>query len=81
LRQLVGALAERGVRVAEAPYLRAYKLTFLSQERVKVSSTDVTRISEYQRLANEAGPGLIRIQEEPCPGEQVVPGWFLCRSQ
>ena len=81
MRELVSALESRGVRVTEASYLRAYKLTFLSRERVIVASTDVARIAEYQRMANAEGAKLLRLQEQPCAGDQLVPGWFLCRSQ
>jgi hypothetical protein len=78
MRPLVTALEGRGLTVAEAPYWRAYKLTFLMGERVKVASTDVIRITEYQRLAREA-TALVRIQEGPCEGGEQVDGWYLCR--
>jgi hypothetical protein len=76
---LVSALGARGVSVAEAPYWRAYKLTFLMKERVKVASTDVVRIAEYQRLASAAGADLVRVQEEPCAGGTQVGAWYLCQ--
>lgn len=75
---LANALETRGVSIAEAPYWRAYKLTFLTGERVKVASTDVVRITEYQKLAAAEGAGLMRIQEEPCAGGEQVGGWYLC---
>jgi hypothetical protein len=81
IREVADALVARHVSIAEAPYWRAYKLTFLTGERAKVASTDVARITEYQDLANKAGPGLMRIQEQPCQGEQIVPGWYLCASR
>ena len=45
-RALVDALVARDVRTAEAGYWRAYKLTFLSGERVKVASNDFHRAPE-----------------------------------
>jgi len=79
MRELVEALDARGVSVAAAPYWRAYKLTFLSGERIKVASTDVVRIAEYQSLAAAAGSSVIRIQESPCTGGQQVGVWYFCR--
>jgi len=75
--EIVSALEARGVPVAEAPYWRAYKLTFLTGERIKVASTDVVRIAEYQTLAKNA-PALVRLQETACEGGQRVAGWYLC---
>jgi hypothetical protein len=78
-RVLAQALEARGIRVAEAGYWRAYKVTFLAQERVKIASTEIIRITEYQQLAREAGAGLVRIGEQPCPGGERVSLWYLCR--
>ncbi len=78
IRVLADALEARGVNVAEAPYWRAYKLSYLTGERVKVASTDVVRIEEYQRLA-QAEPRLTRIQDTPCPGGEHVLFWYLCQ--
>jgi hypothetical protein len=75
--EIVSALEARGVSVAEAPYWRAYKLTFLTGERIKVASTDVVRITEYQTLAREAAP-VVRLQDSPCAGGQRVAGMYLC---
>lgn len=61
-RRLADALVDHGIAVARAPYWVAYKLTFLSAERVKIASTDVVRITEYQRLASAAGPSVPEIR-------------------
>lgn len=79
-RALVDALAARGIRMAEAGYWRAYKLTFLSGERLKVASNDFVRIEEYQNLAADEGDRLLGIREAPCPGGERIAGWFLCRQ-
>lgn len=81
MRVLTAALEARGVTVAEASYWRAYKVTFLTNERVKVASTDVVRIDEYQRLANAEGDRLLTIQEDPCPGGDRVGVFFLCHAR
>jgi hypothetical protein len=56
----------------------AYRLTYLSGERVKVGSTDVARISEYQRLAGEAGAAAPLITDQPCARGEPVVAWYLC---
>ncbi len=81
VQMLADALVARGITVAEAGYWRAYKVTFIARERVKVATTDVVRIEEYQRLAREAGPDLVVIREGPrgeCPGGEPVGIWWLC---
>jgi hypothetical protein len=80
LRDVIDALRRRDVRVAEAGYWRAYKLTFLAREEVKIAATDFARIDEYQQLANAAGPSLVSIREHPCPGGQVVGAYYLCEA-
>ena len=79
LRVVADALILRGVTVAEADYWRAYKLTFLTGERVRIASTDVVRISEYQDLAVSAGAHLRRVQQAACPGGEPVGSFFLCK--
>jgi hypothetical protein len=81
LRGLADALVDRGITVASAGYWRAYKLTFLTGERVKIAANDYLRIEEYQRLAEAEGERLITIQEEPCAGGERLSGWYLCRRQ
>jgi hypothetical protein len=80
LRDVIDALRARGVQVAETGYWRAYKLTFLAREEVKVASTDFVRIDEYQHLANAAGRRLVSIREQPCPGGHVVGEYYLCQA-
>jgi hypothetical protein len=80
MRDLANALEARGIHVAQSGYWKAYKLSFLTQERVKVASTDVVRIEEYQRLAREAGADLVTISDAPCPGGEAVSLWYLCRQ-
>jgi hypothetical protein len=80
LRVLADELVRRHIRVAMAGYWRAYKITFLTDERVKVASSDVVRVSEYQRLADAEGRNLVTIQDEPCPGGDHVSAWYLCKA-
>ncbi|HYN09332.1 MAG TPA: hypothetical protein VES67_18260 [Vicinamibacterales bacterium] len=78
IRQLADALEARGLRVAEAGYWRAYKLSFLTQERLKIASVDYPRIDEYRRLADREGDRLMRLAEQPCPGGEPVVEHYLC---
>jgi len=80
LRGLEQTLVARGIHVAVAEYWRAYKLTFLSRERIVVASNNVIRIEEYQRLADAEGDRLITIQERSCPGGERVEVWYLCHE-
>jgi hypothetical protein len=80
IRELANALEARGLHVAEAGYWRAYKLSFLTEERLKIASTDYSRIDEYRRLADREGDRLLRLQEQPCPGGEPVVEHYLCRA-
>lgn len=74
-------LEARGVSIGRAGYWRAYAITFLTGERVKLTSTEVLRIQEYEDLANAAEPAVLVVQEQPCrPGvaEDRVGAWYLC---
>ena len=48
IRAIVNRLEDRQVRLALGDYWKAYIITFLSDERVKVASTNVERIREVQ---------------------------------
>ena len=78
IREIADAVEARGYRVLEAPYWRAYKLTFLTQERLRIAATDYVRIEEYQTLAYAEGPALRTLSEQPCPGGERVGVDYLC---
>ncbi len=83
LRAIERRLAARGIEVALADYWRAYSVTFLSGERIKVDAVDFRRILEYWTLAGRRVEGKSRegviIQREPCPtGGEKVGGQYLC---
>jgi hypothetical protein len=81
LPALTDALLRRGIRVAISGYWRAYKVTFASGERVRIASSDFVRIDEYQQLAAAEGDRLFTLSDTPCAGEEVTPGWYLCRGE
>jgi hypothetical protein len=69
------------VKVAAANYWRAYKLTFLTRERVKIASSDASRIEEYDRLAEAEGGRLVVMQQEPCESDLApLAEYYLCRA-
>lgn len=74
-------LVERGVTTGRAGYWRSYAITFLTREQVKLTSTEVLRIQEYEDLANAAEPRVLVVQEQPCSAgvaEERVGVWYLC---
>ena len=79
-RILADALVARGARSAYAGYWTAYVTTFVSGERVRIASTDVVRITEYQELASST-PGVLVVRDEPCAGGEKVARWYLCRFE
>jgi hypothetical protein len=81
IRAIADAIEARGYRVLEGPYWRAYKLTFLTQERVKIASIDFVRIEEYQALARAEGSRLRRLSEHPCPDAEPVAELYLCAAR
>ena len=84
IQVLADALVDRGITVAEAGYWRAYKTTFMAGERVKVASTDMVRIDEYQRLAAAPDARVYTIRETrdgACPGGIIAGIWLLCPRQ
>lgn len=79
-RTLIAHLDARGIRYASARYWVAYALTFLTDERIIVKSSDFIRIQEYQRVVDAHGNEILRIERDPCPGgEEIMPRVFLCR--
>jgi hypothetical protein len=76
---LADTLVERGARTAYAPYWTAYTVTFMTGERVRVASTDVVRIDEYQSAAL-SDPRAVQIRERPCPGGEQIARFYLCRG-
>ena len=83
MRAIVTRLEDRHVRLALGDYWKAYIITFLSGEQIKVAATEVERISEYMTLvgrpseANSPG-GIVVIQKAPCPGGEQIAGAYLC---
>jgi hypothetical protein len=74
---VVDALNQNGVETAWSAHRNAYHLTFISQERVRVSANDFIRIKEYWEEARRTRAPTI--SERPCEGgAELVPGLLLC---
>ncbi len=84
LRHILTRLEQRGVQIVFADYWRAYSITFLSGETIKIASLNFERIREYNALAGRHPDGTfpsgaLVIQPGPCSvGGERVAGWYLC---
>ena len=71
-------LERRGVPISWSRFRNAYHITFLAQERVRVSANDFARIRSYFDEAKQAQAPTLA--EQPCAGGEALPsGIFLCR--
>jgi len=78
-QMIVRHLEARGMRYAIADYWIAYAVTFLSQERLLVASSDFVRIRETERIVKEHLDEAVRLSRSPCVnGRPLVAGVYLC---
>ena len=80
-REAIAELNKRQIRYGTADYWIAYRLTFLSNERIILAATGVSRIYDYNRVvaAHRANP--IHLSRQPCPeGPKLADGVYLCRG-
>jgi hypothetical protein len=80
-REAIAELDKRHIRYGTADYWIAYRLTFLSNERIILAATGVSRIYDYNRVvaAHRADP--IHLSRQPCPeGPKLADGVYLCRG-
>lgn len=76
-RYLAEDLMAHGVRYGWAGYWDAYVVTFLSDERVILASTDKVRISAYQSLVSAHAAEAVTIKRAPCEGGRRVASWCV----
>jgi hypothetical protein len=69
---VIRQLEKEGIHYAYADYWLAYYITFLTNERIIVHSTDLSRIAEYKRIVDEHRAEAVRIARTPCPGGREV---------
>ena len=67
-RLIIRSLEAQGIRYASADYWKAYYITFLTNKRIIVDSTDFNRIVLYHRLLEEHRSESVRISRTPCEG-------------
>jgi hypothetical protein len=76
---IAAALEARGVRYGIADYWIAYSVTFLTNERVIMSSTNRVRIREYQRRVAAHRADAVRVSRRPCGAAvAVMPHIYFC---
>jgi hypothetical protein len=76
--QLAQTLEDRGLTITRSRFGTAYHVSFLAQERVRMTPTSYIRIRAYEEEANRSHAPMIA--DEPCPGGEALPnGQFLCR--
>jgi hypothetical protein len=74
-------LEARGVRYGLADYWTAYAVTFLTDERVIMSSTNRVRIRLYQRQVAEHRAEAVRVSRRPCgTAPPVMPHVYFCQQ-
>jgi hypothetical protein len=76
-QMLADHLVAHGIQYGRAQYWDAYVVTFLSQERVILSSTTFIRIGSYQGLVGEHGDSAVSIERVPCTSGPVFMSWCI----
>lgn len=79
-RLLADYLVREGIRYGSAPYWTAYKIDFLTGERVVLTAYDKVRVQEYDDLAASHMDQTVGVfVDQPCtdPGAVVVSRWCL----
>ena len=76
-RVLTNYLVSHHIEYGRAIYWDAYAIDFLSQERVIVASSDISRIPEYQRRVEEHRATAVTLARLPCEGGQKVASWCV----
>jgi hypothetical protein len=71
-RFVISQLDAAGVRYAYADYWLAYYITFLTNERIIVHSTEASRIAEYKRIVDAHKQEAVLISRTPCAGGREV---------
>jgi hypothetical protein len=67
--ELIEALDNRGVRYAYADYALAYPITFLTNERIVVTSSTRIRVLQYQQVVGAHRREAVHISRRRCGAE------------
>ncbi|MEN3338715.1 MAG: hypothetical protein V7647_2391 [Acidobacteriota bacterium] len=77
---IVRALDAEGVHYATSDYWIAYAVTFMTNERLIVHSTDFLRIPLYRDVVAAHASEAVRVSRSRCEGARpIAPGLYLCR--
>jgi hypothetical protein len=76
-RVLADYLVSNRIRYARATYWDAYKLDFLTRERVTIASVDVVRIDDYQRSVDAHADAAVMLARQPCSGGPTAGSWCI----
>ena len=77
---IIGMLEAEGVRYGRADYWMAYYITFMTNERIILASSDFVRIRTYRKLVAEHADTAVTLSRTPCTGgRQLVRNVYLCR--
>src|SRR3954468_550537 len=78
-RMVIRELESAGIRYAYADYWLAYYISFMTNERIIVHSTDSSRIKEYERIVDAHRAEAILVSRRPCPGgREVIRRVYFC---
>jgi hypothetical protein len=78
-REAIAELNKRQIRYGTADYWIAYRLTFLSKERIILAATGVSRIYDYNRIVASYRQDPIFLSRRPCgEGPKLADGVYLC---
>jgi hypothetical protein len=78
-RTIIRHLEVTGVKYAYADYWLAYYITFLSNERIIVHSTDLIRVAEYRTIVDAHLGEAVLISRTPCEGgREVIRRVYFC---
>jgi hypothetical protein len=78
-RELIAALDARGVRYGIADYALSYPITFLTNERIIVASSNRVRVRQYQDIVAAHQAEAVRVARHPCgPDPPVMPHIYFC---
>jgi hypothetical protein len=76
-RAMANYLVAKGVVYGRAVYWDAYRITFLSRERVILASQDTVRIASYQSLVESHAAQAVTLVREPCDAGRHVAEWCV----
>ena len=76
---LIDVLESDGIRYGTADYWIAYYVSFRTNERIILTTTDMDRIGMYDRIVARHASEAVRLSRRPCDGgTRLIPGVYRC---